>query len=63
MFYCEMADCQNTTDSLTGIYSDRLEREITACEDCKEEYQDMMAYGRPDYASAWLQNSEDLLSC
>ena len=62
MFNCEMANCQNKTDSLTGIYSARLTREILCCEDCHETYEDLMAYGRPDYAIAWLKNTEELLA-
>ena len=63
---CEMANCTNPTGDYTiadqhYIYAPALNRELIVCGDCKDEFEKMMAYGRPDYAQRWLDYSSELV--
>lgn len=58
---CEMSGCDKEMERITGdktLYGSILERSLGVCEECFEEYTDMDAYGRPDYASSWLIKSQ-----
>ena len=46
-------------DSL--IYGDTIGRYIRCCAECHEEYTDLTAYGRPDYATQWLKKTQEYL--
>jgi len=63
---CEMSGCEQELENFTGdgkIYSNLLGRDIRCCEECYEEYTDLVAYGRPDYAQQWLDKTqEDLVA-
>ena len=60
---CEMLECDNELDtdemSASIIYAPRLNRNFDVCEECKEEYDNLMAYGRPDYATRWLETTQN----
>jgi hypothetical protein len=61
---CEMVECDNELDtdemSSCRLYASILKRELEVCEECKEEYENMMAYGRPDYATRWLETTQNM---
>lgn len=59
---CEMSGCEHELENFTGdgqIYGDLLGRFIRCCEECYEEYTDLEAYGRPDYAHQWLNKTQE----
>ena len=61
---CEMSGCTIEMESIVGdslIYGDRIGRFIRCCAECHEEYKDLDAYGRPDYAHQWLAKTQQEL--
>jgi|AP59_1055472.scaffolds.fasta_scaffold470618_2 hypothetical protein len=59
---CEMVDCANKLDtdemSRCTLYAPTLNRNLEICEDCKDEYENLMAYGRPDMGTRWLDTTQ-----
>jgi len=58
---CEMSGCAVTMESSVGdslIYGNTIGRYIRCCAECHEEYTDLDAYGRPDYAYQWLAKTQ-----
>ena len=43
------------------IYGEVIGRNIRCCAECHEEYTDLTAYGRPDYATQWLKKTQENL--
>ena len=61
---CEMSGCTIKMESIMGdfhIYGEVIGRDIRCCADCHEEYTDLTAYGRPDYATQWIKKTQDYL--
>ena len=61
---CEMAGCEIEMESILGdsrIYGEKIGREVRCCAECHEEYTDLKAYGRPDYARQWLTKTQEEL--
>lgn len=61
---CEMAGCEVELENIMGdslIYGDTIGRYIRCCAECHEEYTDLTAYGRPDYATQWLKKTQEYL--
>ena len=61
---CEMVECANELDtdemSRCILYAPILSRNLDICEDCKDEYDNLMAYGRPDTGTRWLENTQNM---
>ena len=58
---CEMVGCEHELENFSGdgqIWGNALGRFIRCCEECYEEYTDLVAYGRPDYAQQWLDKTQ-----
>ena len=59
---CEMAGCEIEMESVFGdmkIYGEVIGRDIRVCAECHEEYTDLAAYGRRDYARRWLATTQE----
>lgn len=60
---CEMVECDNEldTDEMSSciLYAPNLNRYLDICEECKEEYDNMMAYGNPVLATRWLETTQN----
>jgi len=62
---CEMSGCEHELENFAGdctIWGYNISRPIRCCEECYEEYTDLVAYGRPDYAQQWLDKTQEDLS-